>query len=192
MKLSPLKSLAAAAVMAVAMVPSFADARPARDVRDSVVDQRGDYVRDQRGDCVRTQWTGNTGNCGQPNTALKGSNAVVVNFDFNKSTITPEGRKKLDALLDRVQNTREVELLRVAGFADRIGNPAYNRALSQRRANSVRSYLVNSGRIAPQDVELDAFGEARPITDCNDQNRSQLIECLYPDRRVEVRVDYRK
>ena len=67
-----------------------------------------------------------------------------------------------------------------------------NQRLSEQRASAVKDYLVVQGRIDPARISASGLGEARPVTaagDCNDRlPRARLIECLQPDRRVEIEV----
>ncbi|WP_282099315.1 OmpA family protein [Deefgea sp. CFH1-16] len=61
--------------------------------------------------------------------------------------------------------------------------------LSEKRANTVRDYLLSKG--APADkVTAMGKGKADPVTGdtCQQKNRAKLIECLAPDRRVVVEI----
>ena len=85
--------------------------------------------------------------------------------------------KKLDAV--------EVE---VYGYTDRIGSDAYNLKLSQKRADAVANELVSDG-LTPKVVE--GRGKANPVTGnkCdNVKGKKALVDCLAPDRRVEILV----
>jgi hypothetical protein len=65
-----------------------------------------------------------------------------------------------------------------------------NQALSERRASTVRNYLIQSG-IPANDVRATGYGESKPVTtlqQCQGQAGAALIACLQPDRRVEVEV----
>ncbi|WP_410498736.1 OmpA family protein [Chitinibacter sp. S2-10] len=116
-------------------------------------------------------------------------------FDFNKATLKPAGKDALDALVVEVKklDPKEGSAL-IVGYTDRIGSEKYNQALSERRANTVREYLIAQG--APADLlKAEGRGEANPVTGdtCNNikdskKTRAQLVECLAPDRRVEVEV----
>ena len=64
--------------------------------------------------------------------------------DFDESELRPEGKAALDIFAKDLQGAR-FEMISVEGYTDRIGSEAYNRALSQRRANAVKAYLVTSG-----------------------------------------------
>src|SRR5437016_2609031 len=74
----------------------------------------------------------------------------------------------------------------------RIGSQAYNQKLSERRANAVRDYLVSKG-VARDKIETLGMGKTQPVPGvvCNQaypKERKALIECLAPNRRVEVEV----
>src|ERR671939_528027 len=63
-----------------------------------------------------------------------------------------------------------------------------NQKLSEKRAEAVRAYLISKGVDAAK-VETFGFGKTTPVKSCPDQkNRSALIECLAPNRRVEVEI----
>jgi len=77
------------------------------------------------------------------------------------------------------------------GHADRIGKDAYNQKLSERRAAAVKEYLVSKG-IEANRVYTEGKGEKQPVTagKCgkSEKKTKALIECLQPDRRVEIEV----
>jgi outer membrane protein OmpA-like peptidoglycan-associated protein len=110
-------------------------------------------------------------------------------FDFDRSAVRSDARSKLDELVNGLQGV-EYETILVVGHADRIGTQSYNQALSLRRANAVKSYLA--GRGIPLDrITTEGRGEFEPSTDpnaCTGMRKRRLIDCLQPDRRVEVTV----
>jgi OmpA-OmpF porin, OOP family len=73
----------------------------------------------------------------------------------------------------------------VTGYTDRLGSEAYNQRLSQRRADAVKTYLTNKGVSAGR-LTAVGRGETNPVVTCNDRKRTDLINCLAPNRRVEV------
>ena len=76
----------------------------------------------------------------------------------------------------------QAELI-IAGHADYVGSEEYNRDLSERRANSVKEYLVETHEIEPYRLSIKAYGETRPIA----SNESEEGRAL--NRRVEfIRV----
>jgi OOP family OmpA-OmpF porin len=111
-------------------------------------------------------------------------------FDFDKANLKPDGKQALDDLVSKLEGVK-YDTIVVIGYADRIGSDAYNKKLSMRRAESVKSYLVNEKGIAADSVFTDGKGEANPVTGdtCKgDKKTKALIACLQPDRRVEVEV----
>jgi OOP family OmpA-OmpF porin len=73
----------------------------------------------------------------------------------------------------------------ISGHADRLGSEKYNQALSERRANAVRDYLISKGIDAGR-LTAQGKGESMPVVTCTEKNRTALIKCLEPNRRVEV------
>lgn len=112
-------------------------------------------------------------------------------FGFDAATVRPEGRAELDKFTGQLQGT-QFDRIVVEGHTDRKGSAAYNQALSTERAESVKAYLVNTGKVDPAKISAVGKGESMPVTtaaDCSDKlPRAQLITCLQPDRRVEVEV----
>jgi OOP family OmpA-OmpF porin len=110
-------------------------------------------------------------------------------FDFGSEQLRPAGVETLAGLVRDLRGM-QYEVVIVEGHTDRIGAEAYNQELSDRRANSVRSYLLDNG-IAATAVRAVGYGESRPVTTpelCENQRGAALIACLQPDRRVELEV----
>lgn len=109
---------------------------------------------------------------------------VVLNadtfFDFDKSTIKPEGRQILDQVVSQV-DTLNLETLIAVGHTDSIGSEQYNQGLSERRANSVKSYLVSKG-IAADRIYAEGKGELSPVA----SNKTR--EGRAQNRRVEIEI----
>lgn len=101
-------------------------------------------------------------------------------FDFDKSTIKPEGRQVLDQVADTVQSI-DLETLIATGHTDSIGAEAYNQKLSERRANAVKAYLVNKGVPADR-IYTEGKGEAQPVA----SNKTR--EGRAQNRRVEIEI----
>lgn len=112
-------------------------------------------------------------------------------FGSAKSTVRPEGKAELDTFSSQLGGAT-YESISVEGHADRMGSTAYNQTLSNARATAVKDYLVVHGKIDPAKISATGMSEGSPVTalaDCTDRlSRAQLIECLQPDRRVEIEV----
>ncbi|MFH1195470.1 MAG: OmpA family protein [bacterium] len=104
---------------------------------------------------------------------------IGVNFDFNKATLRPES---YPILLHAVQVLAENPDLNVevAGHTDYIGSDKYNQGLSERRAQTVKDYLVGKG-IASSRLTVKGYGESMPI------NSSKTDEARAMNRRVEFK-----
>jgi OmpA-OmpF porin, OOP family len=112
-------------------------------------------------------------------------------FGFGQATLTPAGRKKLDTeVVERSKREySEVRSINVNGHTDRLGSALYNQQLSERRADAVRGYLVSRG-FDRSKIETYGYGKTMPAKSCPDQkSRPALIECLAPNRRVEIEIN---
>ncbi|SDZ02207.1 OmpA family protein [Nitrosomonas sp. Nm33] len=111
-------------------------------------------------------------------------------FDFDKAVLKPEGKESLDIFASKLRGIK-YDLIIAVGYADRIGSEDYNKNLSMRRAEAVKHYLVTSNGISPDRIFTDGKGEANPVTggSCIGEKKTKgLIDCLAPDRRVEIEV----
>jgi OOP family OmpA-OmpF porin len=121
--------------------------------------------------------------------AQKVTLAADALFDFNKADLRAEGKAKLDKLAGDIKGIK-LEVIIAVGHADRFGTDAYNQKLSEKRAESVKAYLVSKG-IEPNRVYTEGKGEKQPITkpdQCKGPKSKKVIDCLQPDRRVEIEV----
>lgn len=114
-----------------------------------------------------------------------------VLFNFNNSTLKGEGQQALDQLYTQLSSMDPKDgSVVVLGFTDSIGSDQYNQKLSEKRAESVVSYLVAKG-IPSDKISARGMGESNPVTgtSCDTvSNRNAKIACLAPDRRVEIEV----
>ncbi len=114
-----------------------------------------------------------------------------VLFAFGKSTLKQEGTAALNTLYQQIVDVQPKDgSAVVVGYTDRIGSDAYNQKLSEARARTVADFLVGKGLPAGK-VAIEGHGEANPVTgtQCDGvKGKNELIACLAPDRRVEVRV----
>lgn len=105
-------------------------------------------------------------------------------FAFGSDELrTPQ--PKLDEIATALNNNKEISDVQITGYADRLGSSKFNQKLSEKRAIAVRNYLTAQG-VASNRLVAEGKGEANPVVECNDKKRSALIDCLEPNRRVEV------
>jgi peptidoglycan-associated lipoprotein len=88
--------------------------------------------------------------------------AMPVHFAFGEATVRPEDQAALDRFASVVNKFYNGAELTVAGFADPAGSARYNLALSRRRADSVREYIVGKG-VSDGLVRTVGYGEARQV-----------------------------
>lgn len=103
-----------------------------------------------------------------------------VNFEFDKATLTPEAKRILDEVAEVLLAYPDVDV-DVEGHTDSIGTAAYNLGLSERRANSVRDYLMQRN-VPGRRMTPVGYGLTVPI-DTNDTEEGRAN-----NRRVELRV----
>ena len=181
-----------------------------------VIDQRGEVVRSGTGLCWRTGfWTPaaaakDPAGCmcdkdllpkevceppmakAMPAAKPAGDKITVAAdalFDFDKATLRPEGKKKLDEVVAKSKAIK-LEVIIAVGHTDRLGSDAYDQKLSERRAASVKTYLVSKG-IDANRVYTEGKGEKNPVTkadQCPGPKSKKVIECLQPDRRVDIEL----
>jgi outer membrane protein OmpA-like peptidoglycan-associated protein len=112
-------------------------------------------------------------------------------FDFDKAVLKSEGKQSLDNLMSKLGKVK-YDVIVAVGYTDRIGNEDYNKRLSIRRANAVKSYLVKNKGVDPGNVFVDGKGEANPVTGTTcigkGMSKKKLLSCLQPDRRVEIKI----
>jgi outer membrane protein OmpA-like peptidoglycan-associated protein len=107
-------------------------------------------------------------------------NENAIRFDTNKSTLTPQAQQNLDKLVPILQEYPETNI-QIFGYTDSTGTPDYNVALSQKRAETVRWYLVSKG-VNSNRFATYGYGIADPIaTNETPEGRSQ-------NRRVEFAI----
>lgn len=89
---------------------------------------------------------------------------IDIQFDTNKSDIKPKSRDELKKLADFLTEFPNAKGT-IAGYTDNVGNKASNMKLSQRRADSVRAYLIKNFNIAPERISSKGYGPDKPIAD---------------------------
>ena len=89
-----------------------------------------------------------------------------INFEFNKSNITPEGAFELDKLV-QVMKHNESLVIMVKAHTDNRGSEQYNLDLSDRRAKSTIQYVLSKG-IDKSRIAGQGYGESEPKIDCKE------------------------
>ncbi len=90
----------------------------------------------------------------------------MVHFDFDKYNIKKDSYGILSDVASILKSNPQIKKIRIEGHTDAIGTDAYNMKLSQRRANSVREYLIKQG-VSADRLEAVGYGKSRPIAPNN-------------------------
>lgn len=86
----------------------------------------------------------------------------AIFFGFDSDVIKERSFKILDQIADILSQTESWDVLKIEGHTDSTGASAYNQSLSERRAASVRNYLIEKG-VNPEKLEAVGFGEDDPV-----------------------------
>ena len=101
-------------------------------------------------------------------------------FDFDKSSLKPEGQAALDQVAVGIRGMK-LEVAIAVGNTDSIGTDAYNMVLGQRRAQAVKAYLVSKG-VDGSKIYTESKGKSNPVaTNATAEGRAQ-------NRRVDLEV----
>lgn len=103
-----------------------------------------------------------------------------IYFDFDSYKLKPDGIDALDKIANALSNHKDFGV-QFDGYADYIGTEEYNLKLSEKRANSAKSYLSTKG-ISDNQIRLQYFGESKPAQD----NKTKAGRSL--NRRVEYNL----
>jgi len=108
---------------------------------------------------------------------------ALIHFDFDSARIRPESYPLLNEFGQALKGDLSEAVVMVAGHADYMGTEAYNMDLSERRAEAVKEYLVETSMVEVDRLMVKAYGENRPIA----SNETEEGRAL--NRRVEfIRV----
>jgi len=104
----------------------------------------------------------------------------AIRFDFDKSTVRPVNRESLSRMAGVLMTLQGYEI-HVYGYTDDVGTAQYNQKLSERRAEAVRDYLVQSG-VDPHVIDTKGYGKSDPL----ETGESALARAQ--NRRVEIGI----
>ena len=90
-----------------------------------------------------------------------------IRFAYDQATLSEQARNTLTANATILQLDPELKV-RIEGHCDDRGSDEYNLSLGERRAQSVRAYLVSLG-IAPQRLKTISYGEENPLDTANNE-----------------------
>ncbi|HUF05530.1 MAG TPA: OmpA family protein [Aridibacter sp.] len=113
---------------------------------------------------------------------VKALNWLIINFESGEWDI-PEPRKRiLTKAASHMKNLSDSVTIEIGGHTDDRGSDAYNQALSERRANAVKDFLVNVGTVRPTILTTKGYGESKP------KAANTTEEGRFDNRRIEYTV----
>ena len=101
-------------------------------------------------------------------------------YDFDKATLKPEGKATLDQIARDLSKIK-LEVIIAVGNTDSVGTDAYNMALGQRRAQSVKAYLVSKG-VDGSRIYTESKGKSNPVAS------NATAEGRAKNRRTDIEV----
>jgi zinc protease len=107
-----------------------------------------------------------------------------IYFDNDKAAITDSASKELDRIVAMMMKNTSMEIL-AETYTDTKGSDSYNKALSQKRADAVRGYMLAKG-IEASRIKAVGRGEENPIVDCESKKCSE--EEYEQSRRTEFTI----
>jgi OOP family OmpA-OmpF porin len=113
----------------------------------------------------------------------KGRVTLEVLFDTNKSIIKKNYTKDIDNLADVMKGQSDMNVT-IEGHTDNVGSAAFNKKLSQNRANAVKKYLIEKGGVNAKQLKAVGYGLTKPVA----SNKTK--EGRAKNRRVEAAVDH--
>ena len=141
------------------------------------LDTDQDGVADYLDKCPLEKGTAELNGC--PATSASPAESENIQFEFNSSVLRTSAYPGLDKISAELKANSGSRIL-LEGHASEEGTEEYNMQLSKDRANSVKTYLVNSG-VPAKRISTKGYGETRPIaSNATEEGRSQ-------NRRVEIK-----
>lgn len=110
-------------------------------------------------------------------------------FAFESAELLNSALQRLDKLVEAIEGWNMIEEIVLVGHSDRLrsdGRHEQNQVLSERRAESIKQYLISKG-IAAGKIHASGAGATQPVVTCSTKpSKQEQIVCLQPNRRVEI------
>lgn len=110
-----------------------------------------------------------------------------VLFRTNMATLEPGGRRNIQKMADFLGQYPLYKAM-IEGHTDSSGSEGLNQSLSEQRANSVKSALINMG-ISPNRITTRGYGEAYPVAGNNTaagRQQNRRVEIILSDKEGEI------
>ncbi len=105
---------------------------------------------------------------------------TTIYFDYDSSNIREDQRSALDENARKLREYQPEDMVVVEGYCDERGTIEYNLALGERRAQAIKTYLVDAG-VAESRIETVSYGEEQPAVMGSDES------ALAQNRRAELK-----
>ena len=116
-----------------------------------------------------------------------------VNFEYNSATLTGDSRPVLTAVAADLKKYKRLKI-ELQGHTDSTGSDKYNLQLSQRRAQSVRDFLVSEG-VGEQQLTAKGYGESEPVADNKTEEgraKNRRVIMMVVENPGEVQIDMKQ
>lgn len=143
-------------------------------------DSDRDGVIDSMDKCPNTPLGTKVDKVGCPVIECK-SATIDINFDTDKFEIKPEHHAELDKVAEKMKKFPKATAV-IEGHTDNVGTAAYNKKLSNRRAEAVKKYLQEKQSIAAKRLAAKGFGDTKPIASNSteaDRAKNRRVESVF-------------
>ena len=113
--------------------------------------------------------------------------AADVLFDFDKADLLPKAQQTLEKAAQIIRDRAKGEV-RIDGYTDAKGSETYNQKLSERRAEAVKAWFVNTGMIRNVKFGTHGFGAKNPVASNTKPDGSDNPDGRQKNRRVEITI----
>lgn len=154
------------------------------DDRGCPLDSDNDGVPNYKDECPGTTQGLDVDDQGCPVTQLL---RLKILFATDKAEIEPEYRSELQRVATYLANHPDKEI-KIEGHTDSVGSQAYNQGLSQRRADSVKQYLVREFGVEASRLMTKGYGETQPVATnetAQGRHKNRRVVCILPQAYKE-------
>ncbi len=112
-------------------------------------------------------------------------NKLNIHWPLNSAKLTSKAKSEIDRVLIPLLKNNPGTKIELSSHTDSRGSKAYNKRLSQMRADAIKSYLISKG-ISPNRIVSIGYGESRLLNNCSDG-----VPCSEAQHQVNRRTEYR-
>lgn len=190
---SPAVPLAVTALV-VGLAPGAAAAQEAEDTDPEMASESDasgidleDFIVDVDGPILDLEWTIVDVEAGTGVTESVEEITITLDadvfFDFDADVLRPDAQAALGDVAARVRDDGAAAI-HIAGHTDSVGDPAYNQALSERRAAAVEAFLA--AELGGVEITTEGYGATRPVAPNETEDGQDFPEGRALNRRVEI------